>query len=126
MKRNTITCSHCGKPFLRFTAETPVINRSFEKVFHLTLFSGPQPRIRSRGGFYPNETLCNFTYAHRRLDSNREQLVLLILRTEPTGQETLGLIGDAADKLAELLGEGKKLEVVYTFDAGQLVPGFPR
>jgi hypothetical protein len=33
---------------------------------------------------------------------------------------------EAADKLAELVAEGKKLEAVYTFEAGTLLPGFPK
>jgi len=48
------------------------------------------------------------------------------LRAQHTDREILHFVEEAANKLAELVAEGKKLEAVYTFDAGALSPGFPQ
>jgi hypothetical protein len=32
-------------------------------------------------------------------------------------------VDEAADKVAELFAEGKKLDALYTFDADRLLPG---
>lgn len=126
MQRNSDWCEHCGKPFIRLTGDTPVVNRSFEKIFHLLLFSGPQPRPNLRGGFFKRQAICNFTYSHHRLEANADHVVLVVLLVEYTGPETPRLVEEAADKLAELVAEDRKLETVYTFDGAQLTPGFPK
>ena len=90
------------------------------------MFSGPQPRPNPYGGFYRKQTLCNFTYVHRRLNPTNEYAVGVILRAQHTDKEILQSVEEAADKLAEKVAEGKKLEAVYTFDAGTLSPGFPK
>jgi len=125
VERNSTKCGHCGQPFYRLTEKTPIINRSDGKEFHLTFFSGPRPRRRFAGGFYHNQIMCDFTYAHRRIDATEEHAVIVMLRPDETEQEVARQLEDAADKLAVLVAHGKKLEPSYTFGNGQLRPGFP-
>ena len=126
LQRNSDKCGHCGKPFLRLTGGTPIVNRSFEKIFHLTLFSGPQPRPSLRGGFYQKQAICNFTYSHHQLEANADHVVNVVLLAQHTDRETARLVEEAIDQLADLVAEGKKLESVYTFDGDKLAPGFPK
>lgn len=125
MQKNSITCAHCGELFCRLSDKTPIINRSDGKDFHLAVFSGPRPRRRSEGGFYHNQVMCDFTYAHRRIHDT-EHVVIVRLHCDKTEQEIGCQIQELADKLAELVAQGKKLEFSYIFNKGQLVPSFPK
>jgi hypothetical protein len=64
LQRNLIQCPHCEKRFVRFREQTPIVNRSDGVRFHLTLFAGPDPRPRFSAGFYKNQVICHFAYAH--------------------------------------------------------------
>ena len=126
MQRNTETCSHCGKPFVRLTGNTPIVNRSFEKIFHLTLFAGPQPRPKLRGGFFKNQAVCNFSYSHHGLETNADQIVLVILLTQSADPHAIQLAEMAADKLADMVVRGRKLQPIYTLDGEVLVARLPK
>jgi UDP-N-acetylglucosamine 2-epimerase len=69
--------------------------------------------------------MCAFTYAHRRIHDT-EHAVIVTLHRDKTEQEIEHQIQELADKLAELVAQGKKLEFSYTFNKGQLIPSFPK
>lgn len=123
MQRNAKTCGHCGKPFLRLTAETPIVSRSDGKTFHLALFSGPQPRPKVYGGFYRRQMACNFSYS---IAGKYESTVIIVFRVEETESVFLHDIESAADKLSELIAKGDTLPEAFTFESDALIPGFPR
>jgi hypothetical protein len=125
LQKNSITCAHWGELCVRLSDKTPIINRSDGKDFHLAVFSGPRPRRRAKGGFYHNQIMCDFTYAHRRIHDT-EHAVIVTLHRDKTEQEIGCQIQDLADKLAELVAQGKKLEFSYTFNKGQLIPCFTK
>jgi len=81
------------------------------------------PVCRAKGGSYHNQIMCDFTYAHRRIHDT-EHAVIVTLHRDKTEQESGCQIQDLADKLAELVAQGKKLEFLYTFNNGQLIPCF--
>lgn len=66
MHRNLGQCPHCEKRFARITEQTPLVNRSDGMRFHVTLFAGPNPRPKFSGGFYNDQVICQFAYAHDR------------------------------------------------------------
>lgn len=122
MQRNAEKCGHCGKPFVRLTHNTPIVNRSFEDIFHLTLFSGPQPRPNLRGGFYRNQLLCNFTYRHKRRSADYDSVILVMLRVRSPEAKTLGHVENVADQLSELIAKGAEVPPTFTFDGNRLIP----
>jgi hypothetical protein len=61
--RNSSDCPHCGRRFARCTEMTPIVNRSDGRTFHVSLYSGPNPRPRFSGGFYLEQLICGFGYA---------------------------------------------------------------
>jgi hypothetical protein len=70
--------------------------------------------------------MCDFVYAHDQIAPTNYVLVIFILRAGESPEDVVRQIEDAADKLADLLQEGKKLGAVYTSDEGELTPRFPK
>ena len=116
-------CPHCGKTFARLTAQTPLVNRSDGMRFHVTLFAGPDPRTKFSGGFYDDQVICQFAYAHDQFGPRDRTVSVVITRAEQNPEEVLRQVEDAADKLAELVEAGHRLTTVYTFKGWQLTPG---
>jgi hypothetical protein len=126
VQRNSSKCAHCGHGFYRLSEKTPVVNRSDETTFHLTLFFGPDLRSKSSGGYYPGQLVCNFTYVQDQLGPQTNFLLVMILHATEFREDALQQVEDAADTIAELLKAGKQLEAIYTFDRGRLTLGFPK
>ncbi len=93
--------------------------------FHVSLFAGPDPRPKFSGGFYDDQVICYFTYAHVLFGFKDDTVSVVITCAEEYPDEVLRHIENAADKLAELVEEGHGLTAVYTFDVWELKPGFP-
>jgi len=93
--------------------------------FHVTLFAGPDPRRRFSGGFYPEQLICYFAYAHDQFGPRDHTVSVVITQAEEDPEEVLRQLEDAADKLAELLEAGQRLTAVYSFNGRELTPGFP-
>ena len=126
MQRNSTKCAHCGHLFYRLTEKTSVVNRSDETGFHVMLFSGPDPRSSASSGFYPGQLVCHFVYAHDRMGPQEDFLLVFILHAKKSRRDVLRQVENAADKIAELLQVGEKLQSIYTFDDAQFLPGFPK
>jgi len=109
--------------FARLTERTPLVNRSDGMRFHVTLFAGPDPRTKFSGGFYDDQVMCHFAYAHDQFGSKDRTVSVVIARAEQDPKEVLRQVEDAADKLAELVEAGHRLTTVYTFKGWQLTPG---
>lgn len=69
--------------------------------------------------------MCDFSYAHDQIGPQNFFLMIFSGRAVKDLDAVLPQIEDAADQLAELLQAGTKLESVYTFASGRLLPGFP-
>jgi hypothetical protein len=105
---------------------TPIVNRSDGRTFHVSLYSGPNPRPRFSGGFYLEQMICGFGYAFDQIGAKTYfVLVIILLHAEEDTEEIVRQIEEAADQIAELVDEGQRLTAVYTFDGHQLTPGFP-
>ena len=117
MQRNSDKCSHCGRMFVRGNEETPTINRS-GTTFHVSLFSGPDPRPNISGQF-----VCNFAYVDDYLVPERKFLIVYVLPAIRGREELLRQVEIAADGIAELLQAGRSLELAYTVRGGVFAPG---
>lgn len=124
MQRNSSQCAHCGKTFVRITEQTPLVNRSDGKRYHLTLFSGPDPRPKQPRGSYIDQVICNFAYAHDQFGPENHSVVVVIDQVLKNPEQVIRQIEEAADKLAALVEEGHRLTAVYTLKHWQLAPGF--
>lgn len=91
---------------------------------HLALFFGPDPRSAFSGDYYPGQLVCNFLCVQYRLGPQSNFLLVLMLHAKESREEVLRHVEDAADKIAELLEAGAHLELIYTFDRGELTLGF--
>jgi len=69
--------------------------------------------------------MCHFEYIHNRFGNDNKFVALAVLDARPETPVTRYHIEAAADSLAELIKQGKRLEGAYTFDKGQLISGFP-
>lgn len=121
LQRNSSHCGHCGKTFVRITNQTPLVNRSDGFRYHVTLFSGPDPRPKPSGGFYSDQVLCEFAYAHDQLGPKDHTVLVVITHTKPNPEDILREVEEAADKLAELLERGYALTAAYRFSGRVLV-----
>ena len=122
MHRNVERCLHCGRKFVQVTPQTPNINRSDGKSFHLSLYSGPDVRS-ARSKRLANQVLCNFTYVHDRLGPGDISVVVSILNGTSVPEDLIQHVEAVADKLEELVVKGRKLEAAYTFSEGVLIKG---
>jgi hypothetical protein len=122
--RNTDQCSHCGKIFVRTTTEIPLVNRSDGKSFHIELYSRPEQRS-TRSTRFPSQVVCSFTYVNEATGLTEGSVAVAMPNANESPEELLSDVEKVADKLEELAVQGKELEQAYTFDAGQLLPGFP-
>jgi len=93
--------------------------------FHVTLFAGPDPRTKFSGGFYADQAICQFAYAHDQLGPKDRTVSVVITQAAEDPEEVLRDAEEAADKLAELVEQGERLTAVYTFNGRELKPGFP-
>ncbi len=125
MHRNLGQCPHCEKRFARITEQTPLVNRSDGMRFHVTLFAGPNPRPKFSGGFYNDQVICQFAYAHDRFGLRDHTVSVVIDHAEEDPEKVLRQVEEAADKLAKLLEEEQRPTAVYTLKGWQLTPGFP-
>jgi hypothetical protein len=66
---------------------------------------------------------CNFIYVDDRIGPENNELTIIIRRPGLTRSAVIRQVEEAVDKLADLFAEGRKLEVLYTFEADRLVPG---
>jgi hypothetical protein len=66
---------------------------------------------------------CNFIYVDDRIGPENNELTIIIRRPGITRSAVIRQVDEAADKVAELFAEGKKLDALYTFDADRLLPG---
>ena len=123
MLRDSFCCPHCGKAFVRLTEQMPLVNRSDGLHFHLSLFAGPDPRTKFGGGFYDDQVICNFAYAHDHFGPKIHTFLLVITHAEADPEKVLNQVEGAVDKLAELIEAGKRLTTVYTFDGQELTEG---
>jgi hypothetical protein len=120
MQRNSDKCGHCGRMFVR-TDRTAIVNRSDGKTFHVSLISGPDPRPFASGGFHKNQAVCKFGYVHDRIGPQRYFLDVFI------GYADDGQAESAADKVADLVHEGRELGPTYALNNdGLLKAGFPQ
>jgi hypothetical protein len=123
VQRNSDKCAHCGQLFFRLSRETPIVNRSDGTSFHVSLVFGPDPEAGSISGLFSGQMLCTFIYVHDRIGAENNELTIMITRPGITRRAVVRQVEEAVDKLAELLAEGKKLDVLYTVVAGRLLPG---
>ena len=126
MQVNAIECAHCGKRFVRITAQTPLVNRSDGKSFHVTLFAGPDPRPNGSGDFYDGQFVCDFVYAHDRFGPKNHTVIVVLTVVNEDPEQVLRQAEGAADKLAELISDGQKVEAVYTQVDAKILPGLPK
>ena len=89
------------------------------------LFSGPYRREFASGDLHFEQVICNFSHVRGAGASVSEYLVLSILHAAKAEEALRGQIEAAADKLAEILVEGKKLGTSYTFQGDRLMEGLP-
>src|ERR1700722_18469688 len=108
MQRNMEKCAHCGKSFLRLTSDTPTVNRSDGETFHVSLYSGP--RLSSA------RTICIFSYVHDRIGVQNEFVSVAIPLPTKSPRTTAKQLEEVADKLVDLVKNGKKLASSCTFD----------
>jgi hypothetical protein len=125
LRQNSKRCPHCGATFSRITDEIPIVNRSDAKTFHLVLFSVTYARSDSSASGYGQQIMCHFEYIHNRFGNDNKFVALAVLDARPETPVTRYHIEAAADSLAELIKQGKRLGGAYTFDKGQLISGFP-
>jgi hypothetical protein len=59
------------------------------------------------------------------LGTKNDVLIVVILHAKESREGVLQQVEDAADKIAELLRGGEKLESIYTLGGGRLLPGLP-
>jgi hypothetical protein len=123
LHRNSDKCAHCGQLFFRLSRKTPIVNRSDGTSFHVSLVSGPDPEAGSTGGLFSGQMFCNFIYVDDRIGPENNELTIIIRRPGITRSAVIRQVHEAADKVAELFAEGKKLDALYTFDADRLLPG---
>jgi hypothetical protein len=124
MQRNSGKCGHCGRMFVR-TDRTSIVNRSDGKTFHVTLISGPDPSPLTSGGLHKNQAMCKFGYVHDRIGPKRYFLDVFIAYPDDGRQAMLQQVESAADKIADLMCEGRELGSTYALYNGLLARGFP-
>lgn len=107
------------------TEQTPVINRSDGLRYHVTLFAGPDLRTKVSGGFYEDQVICYFAYAHDHFGPKEHTVSVVITHVGQDSEEVRRQVETAADKLAELVNDGQRPTAVYTLKGWQLEPGFP-
>lgn len=91
----------------------------------MTLFAGPEARPRVSGGFYDDQVVCYFAYAHDDLGPKDDTTSVVITHAAEDPEETIRQVEEAADKVAELVAESRRLTAVYTLAGWHLSPGFP-
>ena len=122
MQRNRDKCGHCGRMFVR-TAGTSIVNRSDGSTFHVSLISGPDATPLAAGALHANPAVCKFGYVHDRIGLKRYLLDVFLHYGDDSEQGMLQQVESAADKVAELVREGRELGSTYRLDKGQLATG---
>ena len=119
-------CPHCrlnSRPGLlpRTTADTPIISRSDGRTYHIYLQYGPKLQPISPGIVKPGFYLAHFRYA---LDTQniRNRAVVVLFAVNEARPDPVPIVRRAADKLAESLKSGNKLEAFYAWSNGELKP----
>lgn len=121
--KNFHICPHCvmnGKlGYLpRLTFETPPVSRSDGRKYHLFLQFGPSVQTSSTGvvtGVY----LAHFRFTLDVLKIQNEPISVLI--HEPLESSLRSRLESVADKLAQILEEGKRPASFYKYANGKLV-----
>jgi len=106
--------------FIGSSETSALINRSGD-AFHVSLFAGPVLRPHSWDQF-----VCTFAYVDDQIGPERKLLIVYLLPAICDPEEMLGEIESAADGIAQLLDEGRPLELAYTFRGNLLIPGTPK
>jgi hypothetical protein len=107
MQRNMEKCGHCGLALER-PDDTPLVNRSDGRTFHLSLLSKHVLHVSS----VPAGTiLCNFEYAFDQLEAR--PAVTVILLAGDRREVGIADIESVADKLAKLLDLGERPNAAY-------------
>ncbi len=127
MYKDFSVCPHCqakGMPghVLPATVNTPLVSRSDGTSFHLFLQSGPTPCPAPGGGFISGQVVAHFRYALDPAGITSGPISVIVKHAGASQQILLNQIREAADRLAEILQAGKKLEPGYELDSGKLLP----
>jgi hypothetical protein len=114
LRRNSDTCEHCGKTFVRLTGDTPIVNRSDGETFHVSLYSAPSSSLR--------RTVCIFVYAHDQIGPQNAFVSVIVRFPLRSPRKTAAKqIEELADKVSELVRSGKRIaSSPYIFEKGQL------
>lgn len=122
VSKNFIVCKHCllnGRPgrLPRVSADTPVISRTDGRTYHLFLLFGPTPQPSPAGATVPGRYLVHFRYALDWKNLSNEPVTVMIeakLQPRPVVMQKTEMV---ADKISEILEEGKVPAKFYKLDA---------
>jgi hypothetical protein len=122
LRKNFQKCPHCGLIALRLTERTLLVNRSDEMTFHLALFSGPYRQNAFAGELRSEQLVCNFIYVHDRIGPHNEHVTVTVRNAKEAPDDVFHQIEEVADKIADLVAQGRRVARIYAYYEQQLWP----
>jgi hypothetical protein len=131
MLKDFDSCPHCRAAnkngiIKRLEGKTPMISRSDGSSFHVYLFSGLGTWYPSGGTPIAGRMMAIYFYASDTLDLSHQAVMVVFRTTDLKDEESVEVMRDAADRIAELLAQGKQPGSVLYYDRGSMSALGPR
>jgi hypothetical protein len=99
-------------PIVRANAKTPIVSRSDDRTFYLSLLDGPLT-VHSTANTIPNRAVLVFCYSLDPLGISRRLVQVTISTAQLSHGQVMAATESAADCLAQLLAQCQRLEEYY-------------